>query len=51
VDSSLLDECELYNNGYEKVITDWRKKLNIPLDAVKEFNADVYKNTKKPKIN
>lgn len=51
IDNPLLDECELYNNGYEKVITEWRKKLNIPLDDVKEFNVDVYKNTKKPKIN
>jgi len=50
IDSPLLDDCELYNNGYEKVITEWRKKLNIPLDDVKEFNIDVYHNTKKPKI-
>ena len=50
IDNPILQECELYNNGYHHVITKWRKKLNISLDDMKKFNADVYKNTKKPKI-
>ena len=50
IDNPILNECELYNNGYEHVITEWRKLLNISLDDVKQFNSDIYKNTKKPII-
>tara|TARA_Y100000389_G_C17415082_1_gene493209 strand:+ start:645 stop:884 length:240 start_codon:yes stop_codon:yes gene_type:complete len=50
IDNPILNECELYNNGYEHVITEWRKQLNVSLDDVKQFNSDIYKNTKKPRI-
>jgi hypothetical protein len=50
IDNPILEECELYNNGYEKVITKFRKQLNVSLDDLKEFNSDIYKNTKKPRI-
>lgn len=50
IDNPVLEECELYNNGYEHVITKWRKKLNVSLVNIKEFNSDTYKNTKKPII-
>lgn len=50
IDNPILDECELYNNGYDKIITQWRKKLNVSLDDLREFNSDIYKNTKKPRI-
>jgi hypothetical protein len=50
IDNPILDECELYNNGYEHIILKWRKQLNTPLSDVKEFNSDIYKNTKKPRI-
>lgn len=50
IDNPILKECELYNNGYEHVITKWRKKLNVSLDNIKEFNSDIYKNTKKSRI-
>jgi len=50
IDNPVLEECELYNNGYEHVITKWRKKLNVSLVNIKEFNSDIYKNTKKPRI-
>lgn len=49
-DKSLLDSCEISNNQYESIITRWRKQLNISLDDMREFNSDIYKNTKKPKI-
>ena len=29
IDNPILNECELYNNGYEHVITEWRKQLNV----------------------
>ena len=50
IDNPILEECELYNNGYEKVITKFREQLNVSLDDLKEFNSDIYKNTKKPRI-
>ena len=50
IDNPILEECELYNNGYEHVITKWRKQLNVSLDDLKKFNSDIYKNTKKPRL-
>lgn len=50
IDNPILNECELYNNNYEYVITKWRKQLNVSFDGIKEFNSDIYKNIKKPRI-
>lgn len=50
INNPILNECELYNNGYEKVITKWRKQLNVSFDEIKGFNSDIYKNIKKPRI-
>jgi len=51
INNPILNKCELYNNGYEKIITKWRKQLNVSLDDMKEFNSDIYKNIKKTKNN
>jgi len=50
LDDEKLSECILSNNSYEKIISNWTKRLNIDKDKIKDFNGEIFKNTKKPKI-